>query len=120
MNFESLLPSRDDVEMLNENVSILMGHILRTHMPFFTKYAAGLGRHIMHEHYQHMCTKSEVVSISLQMNTAESLRPRLIMAWLQCVYMYMYVLFTCTLQLPACTHMSIFTYAGASGEHFEK
>ena len=62
MNFESLLPSDDDAEALHENVAILMGRILRKYMPFFEKYASGLGRHIMHEHYDDMCTESDVVS----------------------------------------------------------
>ena len=62
MNLESLLPSRNDGEVLHENLAILIGRILRRYMPFFTKYAAGLGRHIMHEHSESMSTKSHVVS----------------------------------------------------------
>ena len=61
INFQSLLPSHCDAEVLHKNIAILMGRILRAHMSFFEKYASGLGRHIMHEHYEGMCTKSEVV-----------------------------------------------------------
>ena len=65
IDFDSLLPSRDDVDVLHANLAVLVGCILRKHMPFFDKYASGLGRHIMHEYTDHMSTKSEVVSILL-------------------------------------------------------
>lgn len=63
MNFESLLPSSEDAAVLNSNLTVLIGRTLRAHMPFFAKFADGLGRHIMHEYYDHMSTKSEVVSV---------------------------------------------------------
>ena len=62
MKFESLLPSDDDAKVLHNNLAILMGRILRKDMPFFEKFETGFGRHIMHEHYDDMCTESEVVS----------------------------------------------------------
>ena len=65
-NFESLLPSSEDAEILHENLAILLGRIFRKNMPFFETFATGLGRHIMHEHYEDMCSQSEVVSYMYQ------------------------------------------------------
>ena len=62
MNMEDLLPSTDDHLMLHENMAILMGRILHKYMPFIKKFGTGLGRHIFHEHYEDLSTKSEVVS----------------------------------------------------------
>lgn len=62
MRVEDLLPSEDDHLVLCKNMAILMGRILRKYMPFFTKFATGLGRHIFHEHYEDLSTKSHVVS----------------------------------------------------------
>lgn len=64
MNMEDHLPSSDDHLMLHENIAILMGRILRKHMPFFKKFGTGLGRHIFHEHYEDLSTKSNVVSVN--------------------------------------------------------
>ena len=62
MNMEDLLPSNDDHVVLHENVAILIGRILRKHMPFFKKFGTGLGRHIFHQHYDDLSSKSDVVS----------------------------------------------------------
>lgn len=43
MNFACLLPSADDAQVLQENLEILMGRVLRKNMPFFAKFATGLG-----------------------------------------------------------------------------
>ena len=61
LDVEALLPTCDDEAVLHENMAILMGRILRKNMPFFEKFATGLGRHIFHEHYDDLSTKSEVV-----------------------------------------------------------
>ena len=62
IDFESFLPSSEDVVILHKNLAILMGRILRKNMPFFETFASGLGRHIMHDYYEDMCSQSEVVS----------------------------------------------------------
>ena len=61
MKFECLLPSADDAAVLEDNLAILMGRILCKNIPFFTKYAIGLGRHIQHDFSEDMSAKSEVV-----------------------------------------------------------
>ena len=60
MKFECLLPSADDAAVLKDNLAILMGRILHKNMPFFTKYATGLGRHIRHDFSEDMSAKSKV------------------------------------------------------------
>ncbi len=61
MNSDKLLPMVDDEKFLLENMAILMGRTLKKYMPFFTKFAVGLEQHILHEFYDQMSTKSEVV-----------------------------------------------------------
>ena len=58
MNFEPLLPSADDAVVLH-NMATLIGRILCKNMP---EFSTGLGWHIQQEHYEGMCSKSEVVS----------------------------------------------------------
>ena len=62
MNFDALLPSDDDAVVLQTNMVTLIGLVLCKYMPFFAKFSTGLGRHIRHEFYEDMCTKSNVVS----------------------------------------------------------
>ena len=62
ISIDSILPSADDDLALRTNYSILIARVLRKHMPFFKKFGAGLERHIRHEYYEEMSTKSEVVS----------------------------------------------------------
>lgn len=61
MNLDDLLPSSEDEELMNENLAILMGRVLRKYMPFFQKFAFCLGRHIFHEFYEDLSAKSDVV-----------------------------------------------------------
>ena len=61
LDVEALLPTCDDEAVVHENMAILMGRLIRKNMPFFEKFATGLGRQICHKHYNHLSTKSEVV-----------------------------------------------------------
>ena len=62
ISLDSILPSADDDLALRTNYSILIARVLRKHMPFFKDFSVGLERHIRHEYYEEMSTKSEVVS----------------------------------------------------------
>ena len=61
-DLKKILPTTRDQEMLQKNFAILIARTLTKHMPFFKKFGSGLERHLVHERYEEMSTKSEVVS----------------------------------------------------------
>lgn len=60
-NVEDVLPTKQDFDGLYSNFAYLIARILKKHFPFFAEFAAGLQKHIKHEHYQEMSEKSNVV-----------------------------------------------------------
>ena len=63
IELESLLPSPADEEALRSNMSVLVARTLVKHLPFFTKFGAGVKKHILHRFYVEMSQKSTVVSL---------------------------------------------------------
>lgn len=61
-NEKKLLPAASDDAAMKSNFVILIARVLRKHMPFFKKFAAGMLRHIKHDHYAETSQKSEIVS----------------------------------------------------------
>lgn len=61
---EDILPTPDDHTAITTNFAILIGRVLKKHMPFFSCFGSGLEKHIKHEYYQQMSQKSEVVNSS--------------------------------------------------------
>ena len=59
---DQLLPSDDDNTNLRANYSILIARVLKKYMPFLKVFRNGLERHIRHQYYEEMSSKSEVVS----------------------------------------------------------
>ena len=59
---DELLPSKEDESALCANFCILIAQVLKKHMPFFEKFGNGLERHIRHEYYEEMSSKSNIVS----------------------------------------------------------
>ena len=59
---DKLLPSKEDELALCANFCILIAQVLKKHMPFFKEFGNGLERHIRHEYYEEMSSKSNVVS----------------------------------------------------------
>lgn len=49
-SYRSILPSMADKEALEKNFSFLVIRILRKYIPFFSKFAAGVGHHIQHQY----------------------------------------------------------------------
>lgn len=63
---ESLLPSQDDDNMLNENFKILIARVLVQHMEFFQKsFQDIVCHHIAHKYEKEMAHISKVVSYQL-------------------------------------------------------
>ncbi len=60
---EKLLPTATDDAAVKTNFVVLVARVLQKHMPFFKHFAAGMLRHIKHEHYLETSQKSEVVSV---------------------------------------------------------
>ena len=58
---DQLLPSNDDNTTLRANYSILIARVLKKYIPFFKEFGNGLERHIRHQYYEEMSSKSEVV-----------------------------------------------------------
>ena len=58
---DKLLPSKEDESALCANFCILISRVLKKHMPFFKEFGSGLERHIRHEYYEEMSSKSNVV-----------------------------------------------------------
>ena len=63
IQLDTLLPSNDDHLALITNFCHLIARVLMSYMPFFSKLGDGLERHIKHEYYSEMSSKSEVVRI---------------------------------------------------------
>lgn len=61
---DKLLPTKDDDEVMDSNFIIHITRVLRKHFPFFEKFAAGIKKHIKHDHYKETSAKSEVVSVN--------------------------------------------------------
>ena len=62
IDLELLLPSSDDARDIRHNMTILIARILKKYMPYFSKFAKGLERHITHDFYEEMAQRSVVVS----------------------------------------------------------
>lgn len=62
IDFDVILPSKEDEAAILHNFSILVARVLKKYMPIFKKFGNGLERHIRHEYYEEMSKKSEVVS----------------------------------------------------------
>ena len=58
----------DDDIALKTNFAILVGRLLKKHMPFFATYGSGLQSHIKHVYYKEMAQKSKVVSCYMSIN----------------------------------------------------
>ena len=63
VNVDQLLPTEQDAKDLKKNCAFIAARVLKKYMPFFKKFGSGLERHIHHEFYTEMSSKSEVVSI---------------------------------------------------------
>lgn len=63
ISIDKLLPSDDDNTNLRANYSILIARVLKKYMPFFNAFGNGLERHIRHQYYEEMSSKSEVVRV---------------------------------------------------------
>lgn len=63
IDVSSVLPTSSAQEAIKENFGILVARILKKHMPFFSRYASALERHIPHEYSKELSAKSEVVSV---------------------------------------------------------
>lgn len=64
IHVEEVLPTVEDHKALMSNLTILIGRVLKSHMPFFATFGAGLEKHIMHPYYRQMSQKSEVVRLT--------------------------------------------------------
>lgn len=58
---KDVLPSREDHRAMFANFAILAGRVLKKYMPFFTRFASGLEKHISHKYDKEMAQNSEVV-----------------------------------------------------------
>ena len=59
---KTLLPTKEDESILQDNFTIHVSRVLKKYMPFFEKFASGMERHIKHKFYKETSQKSEVVS----------------------------------------------------------
>ena len=64
-DLKTILPTIQDEEVLHANFAILIARTLTSFMPFFKKFGSGLERHLVHERYEEMSSKSEVVSMQI-------------------------------------------------------
>jgi hypothetical protein len=46
IDLHMLLPSKDDDTEIHKNMGILMARTLKKHVPYFSKFGQGVGRHI--------------------------------------------------------------------------
>ena len=59
---QSMLPSRDDDIAIKQNITRLVARVLCEYIPFFKHtYDGVVERHIKHQYYKQMSSKSEVV-----------------------------------------------------------
>lgn len=68
VRYEDVLPNHDDDIALKTNFAVLIGRVLKKHMPFFATYGSGLESHIKHVYYKEMAQKSKVVSCYMSIN----------------------------------------------------
>ena len=68
IQLNTLLPSNDDYIGLIANFCPLIARVLMSYMPFFSNLGDGSERHIKHEFYSKMSSKSEVVSIHVHLD----------------------------------------------------
>ena len=61
-DLKTILPTTRDEEVLQTNFAILIARTLTRYMPYFKKFGSGLERHLVHERYEEMSAKAEVVS----------------------------------------------------------
>ena len=71
LSLKTILLTTQDQEMLQKNV-MLIACILTKHMPLFKKFGSGLEHHLIHEQYEEMSAKSEVVSIYITTEMART------------------------------------------------
>ena len=71
-DLKTILPTNQDQEVLQKNFAILIARTLTKHMPFFKKFGSGLERHLVHERYEEMSAKSEVVSVFISTKIAKT------------------------------------------------
>ena len=71
-DLKTILPTTQDQEVLQKNFAILIARTLTKHMPFFKKFGSGLERHLVHERYEEMSAKSEVVSVYITTKIART------------------------------------------------
>ena len=62
-----ILTTTQDHEM---NFAVLNARTFTKHMPFFKKFGSGLEHHLVHERYEEMSAKSEVVSAYITIESA--------------------------------------------------
>ena len=62
VNVKEVLPTTQDEKRLRENFAFHIACILKRRSKFFAEFGSGLQRHIKHDKYNEMATKSEVVS----------------------------------------------------------
>ena len=60
---KKILPTKADQVSLLDNFVILICRVLKKNFIFFSKFGAGVPKHIKHMHYAEMSKKSEVVSL---------------------------------------------------------
>ena len=62
MKLEVLLPSHEDYENLQKNITVLISRLLVQHIPFFKEGRSSVTQHIEHQYSVEMAEKSKVVS----------------------------------------------------------
>ena len=71
-DLKTILPTTQDQEVLQKNFASLIARTLTKHMPFFKKFGSGLERRLVHERYEEMSAKSEVVSVYITTKIART------------------------------------------------
>ena len=70
-DLKMIVTTTQDQEVLQKNFAILIACTLTKHMPF-KKFRSGLERHLVHERYEAMSAKSEVVSVYITTKIAKT------------------------------------------------
>ena len=58
-----ILPTAADHEALLSNMVILISRVVKKNFSYFSKFGAGVPKHIKHKYYAELSKKSEVVSL---------------------------------------------------------
>ena len=61
VRYEDVLPNHDDDIALKTNFAVLIGRVLKKHMPFFATYGSGLESHIKHVYYKEMAHEHQLL-----------------------------------------------------------